>query len=290
MTLDQLRYFQAVCKYGSISQAAEFMCISQPSISCAIKKLEQEFGTLLFLRENKRLILTEEGLQFSRLADNLLENAEQAQTIMKSLSNGKVLNLGVPPMLGSYILPALYGDLMQQYPDLKINIVEGDGNGLMRLLDESKINMAFLPHVAPFDKNYKAQPLVDLDNVCCMRKDHPLAKCKSIQLDALQTQPLVLFRNSFFQTQRINERFKQLGIEPNVLLHTTQVSTVLNLTASGLVVGFLFGFLLRSTPDLVGIPLDPPMHTQVSLVWKQGEYLNENMNRLIRFVKEYNKK
>ena len=61
MTIDQLRYFQAVCTYDSISRAAEILNISQPSISNAIANLENEFGVKLFTRYHKRLKLTDEG-------------------------------------------------------------------------------------------------------------------------------------------------------------------------------------------------------------------------------------
>jgi DNA-binding transcriptional LysR family regulator len=59
------------------------------------------------------------------------------------------------------------------------------------------------------------------------------------------------------------------------------------MVSNGLAIGFMFAFLLKSTPDIVGVKLDPPMRTQVSLVWKQGEYLSGNMNRLISFVKNH---
>jgi DNA-binding transcriptional LysR family regulator len=94
------------------------------------------------------------------------------------------------------------------------------------------------------------------------------------------------FKNSFFQTERIFERFRQSGYEPNVLLDSAQVSTIQNLVSEGLAVGFIFEFLLKTTPDLVGIPLDPPMRTQVSLVWKRGEHLSGNMNSFIKFISE----
>ena len=198
-----------------------------------------------FTRQNKRLILTKEGIMLLELANNLLLNADHALQTMKELSDNKTLNLGVPPMLSSFILPILYRDFFKNYPDFRINIIEDDRTGLIRMLDEHKINMAFLP--------------------------------------------LVLFKNSFFQTERILERFNQSGYNPNILLQTAQVTTMQNMAAIGLAVGFIFKFLLESTSDLVGIPLDPPMRTQISLVWKQGEHLSNNMNHLIQFVKKYSR-
>ncbi len=289
MTLDQLRYFQTVCKYNSVSRASEYLNISQPSVSNAINKLEAEFGTMLFTRQNKRLILTKEGMLLLELANDLLLKADYTLQAMKELSDNKTLNLGVPPMLSSFILPILYGDFFKNYPDFKINILEDDRTGLIRMLEDHRINMAFLPHDGPMDARLKSQPLIEFDNVCCVSKYHRLSQKETLTIEDIKDEHLVLFKNSFFQTERILERFKQSGYNPNILLNTAQVTTMQNMAASGLAVGFIFKFLLESTSGLVGIPLNPPMRTQISLVWKQGEHLSSNMNHLIQFVKKYSR-
>lgn len=287
MTLDQLRYFQAVCQYNSVSRAAEALNISQPSISSAINKLEKEFNIMLFTRQNKRLTLTKEGTTLLDLADDLLLRAENAVKTMNGLSDNKVLNLGIPPMLSSLILPILYREFFINYPDIKINFFEGDRSGLIRMLEENKINMAFLPHDGPLDGRFSSKLLIKLDNVCCVCKGHRLSQKEYVTIEDIKNEPLVLFKNSFFQTERLLERFKQSEYVPNILLDTTQVSTVQNMVSSGLAIGLIFEFLLETTPNIVGIKLEPLMQTQVSLVWKQGEYLSGNMNRLIEFVKGY---
>lgn len=286
MTLDQLRYFQAVCKYDGVSRAADILNISQPSVSNAIANLEKEFGVELFTRQRKRLLLTEEGRIMSELAQKLLLQADDTIRTMRELgSNNKVLRLGVPPMIGSLVLPVLYGEHFKLYPQLKVHIVEDDSSGLKRLLAENQIDMAFLPHTHPFGGDLCAQPLTELQNVCCVHKAHRFAKEKSIRLEELREEPLVLFKNSFFQTERIMNNFSKLSIIPNILLDTAQLPIVQNMIASKMAVGFMFEFLTKATPDLVGVPLDPPMTTLVSLVWKKSSYISGDMKNLIEFIK-----
>lgn len=286
MTLDQLRYFQAVCKYDGVSRAADVLNISQPSVSNAIANLEKEFGVELFTRQRKRLLLTEDGRIMSELADKLLSQADETIQTMRELgSNNKVLRLGVPPMIGSLVLPVLYGEHFKQYPQLKVRIIEDDSSGLKRLLAENQIDMAFLPHTHSFGGDLCAHLLTELQNVCCVHKAHRFAAQESIRLEELRDEPLVLFKNSFFQTERIMNKFSKLSITPNVLLDTAQLPIVQNMIASGMAIGFMFGFLTKATPDLVGIPLDPPMTTLVSLVWKKSSYISGDMKNLIEFVK-----
>ena len=286
MTLDQLRYFQAVCKYDGVSRAAEILNISQPSVSNAIANLEKEFGIKLFTRQRKRLLLTEEGRVLLELAEKLLSQADETSRTMRELgSRNKVLRLGVPPMIGSLVLPVLYGEHFKRYPQLRVRIFEDDSSGLKRLLAENQIDMAFLPHTHPFGGDLDAQPVTRLQNVCCVHKEHRFAAQKSIRLEELRDEPLVLFKNSFFQTERIMDKFSGLSIKPNVLLDTAQLSVVQNMIARKMAVGFMFEFLTGTTPGLVGVPLDPPMTTQVSLVWKNSSYLSGDMKNLIEFIK-----
>lgn len=287
MTLDQLRYFQAVCQYSSVSRAAQALNISQPSVSNAITKLENEFGVQLFARQSKRLVLTKEGAVLLKHAASLLQDADDTAKRMKELSDSKVLNLGVPPMISSYVLPILYSKFFTTHPHLKINIIEGDRSALLSMFEDNRINMAFLPHDGALDDTLRAQLLVELDNVCCMSNSHRLAQRESVRIEDLTDEKLVLFQNSFFQTERILDRFRRSNIAPNVLFHTAQVSTVQSIVSNDLAISFVFGFLLQSTPNLLGIPLEPPMRTKVSLVWKRSEYLSDDMLHLIKFVKDY---
>lgn len=287
MTLDQLRYFQAVCQYNSVSRASVALNISQPSVSSAISKLENEFDLMLFTRQNKRLVLTKEGAVLLNLANGLLKDTDNIVNRMNELKDNKVLNLGIPPMLCSLLLPLLYDEFFTVHPDFKINIIEDDRSGLVNMLVDNKIDMAFLPHENALDSKFDSTLLTELDNVCCVHKNHILAKKGTIKIEDLRNEKLIMFKNSFFQTERILDRFKQNDITPNVLLNTAQVSTIQSMVSSGLGIGFIFSFLLGSHQQLKGIPLDPPMRTKVSLAWKQSEYLSDNMLRLIKFVKNH---
>ena len=284
MTLDQLRYFQAVCRYDGVSRAARSLNISQPSISNAIRNLEREFGVTLFDRQHKRLTLTKEGQQLRVLADGLLQQAEDVSQTMQAMGqSNKVLRLGVPPMIGSMILPVLYASLFGR--NRQMRIFENDSSGLRQLLADDQIDMAFLPHTGPV-ADFAAQPLTQMQNVCCVSRKHHLAGRGTVKLEELADEPLVLFKNSFFQTERILDAFACCGCAPRVLLTTAQLSTVQKMIESNVAVGFLFAFLTEASEDLVGIPLNPPMKTQVSLVWKHSCQISADMRALIELVKQ----
>lgn len=284
MTLDQLHYFSAVCQYDSVTLAAQALNVSQPSVSSAIRNLETEFGVSLFNRQHKRLRLTPAGRQLLALSLPLLADADKLKQAMQRVQEKQLLRLGVPPMIGSLILKELYGDFVPRNPQLQLQIVEDDSGGLRQLLADGKISMAFLPHTASLDSSLDFVELGQLQNVCCVSREHPLAGRERISLAQLVDTPLVLFKNSFFQTERILTGFGQLGCQPNVVLYTAQPATVQNMVRETDAVGFMFRFLAEQSTGIVGIPLEPEMLTRVSLVWRRDRQFSDAMQAVIRFA------
>ena len=108
MKLTQLKYFQAICKYGNLTRASRELHISQSSLSGIIKELEEEFGVLLFYRLSRGLVLTKEGEFFLQEITGLLDHADQVTEHMRELKDtDQVVTLGVPPMLSVLFFPRL---------------------------------------------------------------------------------------------------------------------------------------------------------------------------------------
>jgi DNA-binding transcriptional LysR family regulator len=127
MTLNQLRYFQAVCRYSSITAAAKVLMVSQPSISSAIKELEADCGFLLLFRKNNRIALTHEGMVFYEFISKMLDQMDALvyQLSHRDQQTGKVkIMLGVPPISGSAVLPEVLKRMYTAYPNMTIETVE----------------------------------------------------------------------------------------------------------------------------------------------------------------------
>lgn len=287
MNLNQLSYFNAVCIHQSISKAADHLHISQPSLSAAIRELENEFGVTLFTRHYRGVRLTEEGQTLYQLSKDLLTRAEQAAAAMKDLGSGrKALKLGVPPMIGSLILPRIYRDFSQD--NISLEITEGGYHDLVRLLLDKELDLAFLPHTGAPDPAVACLPVATLEVCCCAKADHPLATGAVISPQQLGQQPLVLFENSFLQTELILSWFQRDSVAPNILLQTQQLSTMLRMLESGAALGFLFRELIDAHTALTAIPTEKPLLLPVSLARLQTGHRTHAMDAFTRYVKENN--
>ena len=280
MNLTKLKYFNAICTFQSFSDAADYLHISQPSLSAAIKDLENEFSVSLFTRHYRGVSLTPEGQVLYNLSKDIANRTEQAENIMKELGRGrKKLRLGIPPMIGSLILPHIYNNFLPSNKDIELEIVESGRQDLVQKLSEDYLDMVFLPHNTPIESNFSSLQVSKLEITCCADKRNSIAKEPSITPPLLQNIPLVLFENSFFQTEQIKKWFANSHIEPNIVLQTSQLSTMLSMISNNLAVGFMFRELIDTNPTLVSIPTTEPMYIDVSLVWKKKTYFSHSMDK-----------
>lgn len=286
MNLVQLKYFQAICKYQSISAAAEALYISQPTISSAIKELEKEFGVILFRRHHHGMILTDEGSEFLRHTESILSRIDRMERAMNDLTKQrKVLRLGIPPMICSLFLPQIFNEFPRENPDIRLDITEGGRQEMLELLSKELLDMAFLSHNMPFDASLQTFQVARFETVCCVSKNSPYASLKSVSPKDIENAPVVLFKNSFFQTEEIKKWFSDSLVEPDILLQTSQLSTLQNLIKKDLAIGFMFRELVLDDEDIVPIHMEAPLHMSISLVWKRTSPFFNAMERFYDYMK-----
>jgi len=289
MNLIQLKYFRAICTYRTVSAAAQYLHISQPSLSSAIKELEQEFGVLLFTRTHQGMRTTAEGDILLKMCDDLLSRADTVEQVMGDLGNErKTLRLGVPPMIGSLILPQILREFLSDNPDIRLEITEGGSFELQKMLSDDILDTVFLPHNRPLESSYFSQKLGRLEIVCCVSKDNPLAAKTSVYPADLEDVPLVLFSDGFYQTEEIRHWFSVAGVSPEILMQTSQLSTALTVISHNTAAGFLFRRLIDKTPELAAIPTESPISVDVSIVRKQNSYNFNSMKKFCEYMEQNN--
>ena len=283
MKLSQLRYFQAVCRTGSTSRAAEQLHISQPSVSSAIKELEQEFDVSLFSRESRSLQITEEGRILLSMADDLLERASQTEHTMRMLGKKqKVLRVGIPPMIASLLLPKIYALIR---PHLQISITEKGREDLLEGLRKQQLDCAFLPYRDEQFASVSVLPFSSVETVFCVSEDHPFAYRTSIRFNELGNEKLILFQNEYFHTQMIREQLENSGSNAEIFFETSQLSTILSMIPGSSYSGFLFRPLAESAPGIFPVSMDPKLEIQIGLFRDSNSLITREMYQFIELLK-----
>lgn len=234
-TLQQLKYFVTTVECGSLAQASKVLFIAQPSISTAIKKIEEQFDTQLLIRHHaKGVSLTPNGNRFYLEAKKLLQftaNFEQ-----KMLDNNDVvggfLDVGCFETAAPLFLPKLISNFKKAYPNVEINIKDGEEEFLLTGLRNGQFDLILIyNHNIPTDvvsiaitEPYKPYILLN--------KDHPLASNKEISLQDIHKEPLILLDISPSKDYFIG-LFTEIGLEPNIAFRSPSIEMVRGMVAQG---------------------------------------------------------
>lgn len=193
MTLTDLRYIVALAQERHFGRAAEKCHVSQPTLSVAVKKLEDQLGVLLFERSAADVKITEIGRRIVEQAERVLLEASQIRDIAESGrdSLSGPMRLGTIYTIGPYLLPSLIPLLHERAPHMPLEIQENYTHKLAESLKKGEIDVAIiaLPFLEP---GIVTQPVYDEPFRVVLPVAHPWAEREAIEADRMQEEPLLL--------------------------------------------------------------------------------------------------
>ncbi|WP_342131895.1 LysR substrate-binding domain-containing protein [Hydrogenophaga sp. OTU3427] len=196
MTLTELKYIVAVAREKHFGHAAEACHVSQPTLSVAIKKLEEELEVKLFERNASEVAVTPLGEEIVRQAQTVLEQAASIREIAK---RGKdplsgPLKLGVIYTIGPYLLPDLVRQVIERTPQMPLMLQENFTVKLLEQLRLGEIDAAILAEPFP-DTNLALAPLYDEPFFAAVPVSHPLAQQSHVTAEGLKQETMLLLGN-----------------------------------------------------------------------------------------------
>ena len=193
MTLTELKYIVAVARERHFGKAAEACFVSQPTLSVAIKKLEEELDVKLFERSANEVTVTPLGGEIVRQAQSVLEQAAQIKELAK---RGKdplagALTLGVIYTIGPYLLPDLVRQSIKHTPQMPLMLQENFTVKLLEMLRTGEIDCAILAEPFP-DAGLASAPLYDEPFLAAVPANHALAAKSSVTTEELKLESMLL--------------------------------------------------------------------------------------------------
>lgn len=274
MLLRHINYFLAVAKYQSFTRAAAALHVSQPALSQQIKQLEDSLGAQLFDRTGRTVRLTDVGEVYRHYARRALQDLDEGKRAIHDvadLSRGS-LRVAVTPTFTAYLVGPLVKAFHDRYPNITLTIRELPQERMEMLLidDELDIGIAFdEAHSHDID----AQRLLVETLALMVGRDHPLAKRRTMKLDALNELSLVLLSTEFSTRDQIDRRCLQHGIRPRVLMEVNSVSAVVEIILRTNLSTLLPAAIAGEHEELAAITLDPPLLQRTAvLMRRKGAY------------------
>jgi DNA-binding transcriptional LysR family regulator len=255
-----LRQFLAVAQAGSISAGALALSQSQPAVTKAIQRLEDELGVSLFERRARGVALTSFGEALLRHA-KLIETEwsfAQAEISAFRAGHGGLLRIGGGPFFGVALLPRAIARLQERFPKLRIDLRIGvNTNMLPRLLD-GDVDVLVGRLIEPDERRGHVvhRPIADLRLGFIAARDHPLAGKRRVDPKTLSDYPFVVYQEDRENIAAMIETLARLGAKPpRIMVESTSLLAVFQLLRSGLYLSSLAVGLLRAPfgGDLVEI-------------------------------------
>lgn len=286
MKLSQLQYFQTVCKYNNLTRAAGELHISQPGLTHVIHELEREFGLTLFLRQNKGLVLTEEGRQFLNESALLLEQAEAFSCRMKALGQAnQVIQFGLAAASATLYFPSMMQEFHRQYPQVKVNIVENGSVANYQHILDGELDLALLSYGSSMSAAFGTHKIADAEIRLYIAGSHPLAGRQSVSVGELGQVPLVLPSEDSFLTTNTRKICAQHKTKPNIILTTSQISVIKQLVENHTAGTILFDGTLPDSALYRAVPVREFQAARIYLVWNQYNPVSAAVHHFIQTAK-----
>jgi len=231
--LQELKVFAQVADYGSLSRAAIMLKIGQPSLSRRIAALERECGGRLFSRTGRGLELSELGSRLLPRVRALLAEADRIASEARTMAAtpaGEV-NVGVLPSTACQIVPPLFHQCRQRFPDVRLHIFEGFSGQIEEWLADGRVEVATLfRHSNAVGRGER--PLGVVDTCLVGAKGDPVTRAKTVKFPQLHRLPLILpAPNSLRVT--LDHLARKRGIELNVVMESNSIPIQNALVAQG---------------------------------------------------------
>lgn len=283
-----MKIFEAVFRHSNITKAAEELHLAQPSVSVAVRELEEYYGICLFERLGRRIVPTELGKEFYGYALHIVSLFDEMEQKIRNWDALGVIRIGASITIGTHILPPLLKQYQALYPELRTEVTIGKSAVIEQHILENKIDIGLIENqsehpdinVLPFMEDYM-QAIV--------APDHPLAKYSQVTLEQLAQYPFLMREKGSAGREILDACFALEQITVHPLWESASTQAIVRGVAEGLGVAVLPCLLVRKNIEehtVKMIPFPQPLTRKLNLIWHRSKYLTDNMNAFIELCKK----
>ncbi len=199
MNLQQLEYFKIIAETRNFTTASNILSVTQPALSKAISKLEEELDVLLFEREGRNIKITKFGEEFFKYVDSALNEIERGKEKLKDMkkSNDRVISISSNHCIGSTFIPFLISNFINNKLQVKFNINNQSTEEILKDLQHSRVDFGFFDNIEEIEK----YPEVDFklvkkeEYVLIVPKNHHLANREEVNLSELKDEYFIVYKD-----------------------------------------------------------------------------------------------
>ncbi|WP_028044558.1 LysR family transcriptional regulator [Candidatus Stoquefichus massiliensis] len=288
MELRVLQYFLAITREESISGAAEHLHITQPTLSRQMKELEEELGKQLFIRGNRKITLTEDGMFLRNRAEEIINLVEKTESdfLLSDTSISGDIYIGSGETEGMKLIARVIQKCQAEYPDIKFHLYSGNAQDVAERIEKGLLDFGIFVEPADVSQyDFLKLPVKDTWGLL-MRKDSLLANNDSITADQLKDIPLICSHQNMVQNEIsgwMNSDFDQL----NIVATYNLIYNASLIVEEGNTYALTLDRLINTTGDsqLCFRPLEPKLEVGLTLVWKKYQIFSRAADYFLKTLR-----
>jgi len=288
MTLSELRFVVSVAQEKNFRRAAAKSFVSQPALSLAIKKIENELGVLIFERNRMGISLTTVGEKIVNQAQIVLEEADKIKAISVVEKNTQQIEIkiGLIYSIAPYLLPSIIPLVKNSSPEIILEAEEDITTNLIKKLEEGSIDAAIiaLPFVVP---GIETQPLYDEPFKVLIPTKHPWNNKQKINAKELKNEKILLLDNTHCFSMQVREACPGISDKAEVQSGTS-LETIRNMVASNLGISILPQSATANnySNDLINIlPFESPIpFRRVAMAFRRGSSKQSSLVKIVKSI------
>ena len=284
--MDTARYraFVASADTGRFSQAAENLNYSPSGVSQLVSALEEELGLSLLVRTRRGVSLSPAGASLLPAIRSLVQQEAmvfQQASALNGLMTGEV-RIASYSSISSHWLPRIIKEFRNDYPNVRIQLMEGIRQEILHWLGESQADIAFLAEVR--DSQYDWIPLKEDPMIAVLPQAHRYASGESYPLMECKDEQFIM--PAFGKDQDVVELFQRFGLNPAIAYSTNESFAAFSMIENGLGMTITNELITEGyQADVVKLPLDPPQHINLGILVPDQTALSPASRKFISYAK-----
>jgi len=203
---------------------------------------------------------------------------------MNDLTRGAI-RFGVSAMMGSYYFPEVLTSFKQDYPNIKIVLVDQGTSSLEKMLLNGELDLALI-RADKDNVQLSYAGIIEEEIVAGLSTAHPLAKQHSLTLEQFCQQPLVLFHEGYFLREAVSDYSRESQINLDIRLESNLIELQKSMVKNEVGITTCLSMILQDEGDLVAIPFIPKIDLKLGLAWKKNHYLSKATKTFIHYLEQ----
>ena len=287
MNLQQLQYFKVISQTKNFTTASNILSITQPALSKAISKLEEELDVQLFEREGRNIKITKYGEVFLKYAESALNDIEKGIEKIHDMktNNDNIISIASTYCIGATFIPFLISNFINSHIQTRFNFNNQSTEEIFKDLKYERVDLGFFDSIEKIDKYSEIETILvkKEEYVLIVPKNHHLANREEVELKELKDEYFIAYNDS--NNEKKISYSELIGYTPKIAVEPTEATMLASLVAAGAGIAIILNTPMINTNKLSIIKIkDYIGRKNIFMGWNRNSYYSKTIEEFKKYV------